>query len=49
VSESRLCTRYRRLQNIGKPQNVIAVAIAREMAALVWAIARMAQPVIKPA
>jgi hypothetical protein len=38
------CTRYRRLQNTGKPQNVIVVAIAREMAAFVWAIARMAQP-----
>ena len=43
-AQVRLCTRYRRLQNTGKPQNVIVVAIAREMAAFVWAIARMAQP-----
>ena len=45
----RLCTRYRRLQRTGKPQNVIVVAIAREMAAFVWAIARMAQPRITAA
>ena len=45
-AQVRLCTRYRRLQRTGKPQNVIVVAIAREMAAFVWAIARMAQPVI---
>ncbi len=42
-AQVRLCTRYRRLQKTGKPQNVIVVAIAREMAAFVWAIARMAQ------
>jgi transposase len=43
-AQVRLCTRYRRLQNTGKPQNVIVVAIAREMAAFVWAIARMVKP-----
>ncbi len=43
-AQVRLSTRYRRLQNTGKPQNVIVVAIAREMAAFVGAIARMAQP-----
>jgi transposase len=48
-AQLRLCIRYRRLQNSGKPQNVIVVAIAREMAAFVWAIARMAQPAIEPA
>jgi len=48
-AQVRLCTRYRRLQKTGKPQNVIVVAVAREMAAFVWAIARMAQPVIAPA
>ena len=37
------------LTKMGKPQNVIVVAISREMAAFVWAIARMAQPVITPA
>jgi transposase len=40
-AQTRLCTRYRRLRNTGKPQNVIVVAIARELAAFVWSIARM--------
>ena len=48
-AQVRLCTRYRRLQKTGKPQNVIIVAIAREMAAFVWAIARMAQGPNAPA
>lgn len=48
-AQIRLCTRDRRLQKIGKPQHVIVVAIAREMAAFVWAIARMAQPAVTPA
>jgi transposase len=43
-AQLRLCARYRRLQKTGKPQNVIVVAIAREMAAFAWAIARMARP-----
>ena len=41
---AQICTRYRRLQKTGKPQNVIVVAIAREMAAFVGDIACMAQP-----
>lgn len=45
-AQMRLCTRYRRMRLTGKPQNIIVVAIAREMAAFVWAIARMAQPVV---
>ena len=48
-AQVRLCTRYRRLQKTGKPQNVIVVAIAREMAAFVWVIARMAQAAVTPA
>ena len=40
-AQTRLCRRYRRLQHTGKPQNVIVVAIARELAAFVWSIARM--------
>jgi transposase len=43
-AQVRLCARYRRLLNTGKPQNVIVVAIARELAAFVWSIARMVQP-----
>jgi transposase len=40
-AQLRLCGRYRRLQMSGKPTNVVTVAIARELAAFVWAIARM--------
>ena len=40
-AQTRLRTWYRRLQHTGKPQNVIVVAIARELAAFVWSIARM--------
>lgn len=47
-AQTRLCTRYRRLQNAGKPANIIVVAIARELAAFVWAIARLAQPSTSP-
>lgn len=41
-AQLRLCGRYRRLQMSGKPTNVATVAIASELAAFVWAIARMA-------
>ena len=39
-AQVRLCKRYRRLVARGKQVNQVVVAIAREMAALVWAIAR---------
>jgi len=35
----RLCTRYRRLARTGKPANIVTTAIARELAAFIWAIA----------
>jgi transposase len=38
-AQARLCARYRRLAAAGKPTNVVCVAIARELAAFVWAIA----------
>jgi transposase len=38
-AQARLCSRYRRLAKAGKPTNVVCVAIARELAAFVWAIA----------
>jgi transposase len=38
-AQARLCARYRRLARAGKPTNVVCVAIARELAAFVWAIA----------
>jgi transposase len=36
----RLCARYRKLARSGKPANVVTIAIARELAGFVWAIAR---------
>lgn len=41
-AQVRLCARYRRLVRAGKPANVVTVAIARELAAFVWAIATSA-------
>jgi transposase len=38
-AQARLCARYRQLVKAGKPINVVCVAIARELAAFVWAIA----------
>ena len=43
-AQVRLCARYRRLQRAGKPINVVTVAIARELAAFVWAIAVTVRP-----
>ncbi|MBI3301554.1 MAG: hypothetical protein HYZ72_05700 [Deltaproteobacteria bacterium] len=40
-----LCKRYRRLIAQGKNANQVVVAIAREMAAFVWAIARAVEVV----
>ena len=39
-AQLRLCTRYRRLVSRGKHANVVTVAIAREVAAFMWAIAK---------
>ena len=36
----RLCKRFRRLIARGKNPNVVVTAIARELAAFIWAIAR---------
>jgi hypothetical protein len=38
-AQVRLCARHRRRVRAGKPANVVNVAIARELAAFVWAIA----------
>jgi transposase len=48
-AQVRLCARYRRLQRAGKQTNVITVAIARELAAFVWAIATTIMPPIERA
>lgn len=39
-AQLRLCTRYRRLQGRGVQQNKICIAIARELTAFIWDIAR---------
>jgi transposase len=39
-AQLRLCARYRKLARTGKPANVVATAIARELAGFVWAVAR---------
>jgi len=43
-AQTRLCGRYRKLNAAGKRSTVIATAIAREMAAFLWAIAREVSP-----
>jgi transposase len=43
-AQVRLCGRYRRLLAAGKAAPVAVAAIAREMAAFVWAIGRHVQP-----
>lgn len=47
-AQVRLCGRYRRMQRAGRPKNVVTVAIARELAAFVWAIA-IQTPAVKAA
>jgi transposase len=39
-AQVRLCARYRKLARSGKPANIVATAIARELSGFVWAIAR---------
>lgn len=39
-AQQRLCRRYQRLLLRGKHRNVVVTAIAREMIAYIWAIAR---------
>jgi transposase len=43
-AQVRLCARYRRLVMAGKRQTVVATAIAREMAAFLWAIGHEVEP-----
>lgn len=43
-AQLRLCRRYRRLTARGKLPNVAVVAVARELAAFLWDIGRMAAP-----
>jgi transposase len=43
-AQTRLCARFRRLLAKGKRNTVVVVAIAREIAAFLWAIARHVEP-----
>ena len=43
-AQARLCRRYRRLAGKGKKVTVVTTAIAREMAAFLWAIAHHVEP-----
>ena len=47
-AQVRLCGRYRRLNATGKKLPVIIAAIAREMAAFLWAIGRQVNPAAVP-
>lgn len=44
-AQLRLCTRFRHMAARGKPQPVVATAIARELSAFLWAMAKQVQPV----
>ena len=48
-AQERLCARYRHLLSRGKEKNKIVVAIARELAAFVWAISREERPLASAA
>ena len=43
-AQLRLCNRFRRLAAKGKPKQKIVTAIARELSAFLWAIAKQVQP-----
>jgi hypothetical protein len=43
-AQVRLCHRFRAMRARGKRENVTVVAIAREMACFLWAIARTTGP-----
>jgi transposase len=43
-AQVRLCGRFARLSSRGLQRNKICVAVARELAGFIWAIARLAQP-----
>ena len=47
-AQTRLCARYRRLTAKGKRNTVVVTAIAREIAAFLWAIARQVDPIPLP-
>ena len=44
TAQGRLCRRYRKLTQAGKPATVVTAAVARELSGFVWAVARQAMP-----
>jgi transposase len=48
-AQLRLCARYRRLSGRGKTKQLIVTAIARELAAFMWAIAQAVTPIMAAA
>lgn len=44
-AQTRLCARYRRMRTAGKKKPIVVAAIAREMAAFLWAIGHQVEPV----
>lgn len=46
TAQQRLCKRFRALSQRGLHQNKVCVAVARELAGFVWAMARAAQPAV---
>jgi transposase len=44
-AQTRLCARYRRMTAAGKKTPIVVAAIAREMAAFLWAIGHQVEPV----
>ena len=47
-AQVRLCRRFHRLTARGKPINITVVAIARELAAFIWDISRLAMSLAIP-
>ncbi len=47
-AQTRLCARYRRMTAKGKRNTIVVVAIAREIAAFLWAIAHQVEPRPRP-
>jgi len=45
-AQLRLCVRFRKLMAAGKSKQVAATAVARELSAFLWAIARQMQPAL---
>ena len=37
-AQTRLCRRFRRMLNQGRPRNLVVAAIARELCGFIWAI-----------